>query len=60
MRVEMAKEYSSAVSSHKETKSDYSSRISSVLSLRYSSSPFMSHNSSDDEDSHRVEPYLYI
>ena len=61
MRVEMAEEeYSSAMSSHEETESDDSSRTSSVLSLRYSSSPFMNHNSSsDDEDSHRVEPYLY-
>ena len=60
MRVEMAEEeYSSAVSSHEETESDDSSRTSSVLSLRYSSSPFMSHNSSSDKDSHRVEPYLY-
>ena len=48
------------VSSHEETESDDSSRTSSVLILRYSSSPFMSHNSSpDDKDSHRVEPYRY-
>ena len=57
--VEMAEEeYSSATV---ETENDDSSRTSSILSLRYSSSPFESHNSSSDsdEDSHRVEPYLY-
>ena len=56
-------EDSSALSSHDETENDYSSRSSSVLSLRYSSSPFASHNSSSDDDgdsdSHRIEPYLY-
>ena len=47
-------------------KNDDSSCASSVLSLRYSSSPFESHNSSSDRSSHensdddgRVEPYLY-
>ena len=60
MRIDMAEEeYSSAVSSHEETKSDDLSRTSSAVSFRLSSSSFMSHNSSDDEDSHRVEPYLY-
>ena len=46
------------MSSHGETENDDSSRASSILSLRY---PFVSHNSSsdDDEDSHRVEPHLY-
>ena len=55
-------EYSSvAVSSHDGTENDDSSRTSSILSLCYSSSPFVSHNSSsdDNEDSHRVEAYLY-
>ena len=61
VELEMAEEeYSSAVSSREETESDDSSRTSSVVSLHYSSSPFMSHSScSDDEDLHRVEPYLY-
>lgn len=55
------KECSSVVSSsYDEPENDDSSWTSSVLSLRYSSSLFESHNSSsDDEDSHRVEPYLY-
>ena len=51
-RVEMAEEeYSSVVSSHEETESDDSSWTSSIPS------PSMSHNSSDDEDYHGVEPY---
>ena len=51
-------EYSSTTD---EAGSKDSSRTSSVLSLCYSSSPFDSHNSTfdTDEDSHRVEPYLY-
>ena len=50
-------ESTSAVESGTE---DSSSR-SSVLSLRYSSSPFVDHNSSSDSDegSRRAEPYLY-
>ena len=49
----MAEEYSLvAMSSHNKTENDLS-RTSNILSLRYSSSPFMSHNSSsDNEDSH--------
>lgn len=41
--------------------SEVSSHTSSVLSLRYSSSPFASQSNTSDseEDSHRVEPYLY-
>ena len=44
-----------------EAESEDSSRSSSTLSLRYSSSPFDSCNSTSDadEDSHRVEPYMY-
>ena len=49
------------MSSHNVTENDDQSQTSSVPSLCYSSSPFVSHNSSsdDDEDSHRVESYLY-
>ena len=57
--VEMSEEEYSSTSD--EASSVDSSRTSSVLSLHYSSSPFESHNSTSDtdEDSHRVEPYLY-
>ena len=53
----MEEEHSSTTD---EAESEGSSRSSSTLSLRYSSSPFESGNSTDaDEDSHRVEPYMY-
>ena len=47
-----------------EAENDDSSCASSVLSLRYSSSPFESHNSSSDshensDNDGRVEPYQY-
>ena len=54
-------EYNSVISAADGTENEESSPASSVLSLRYSSSPFDSHNSSSDSDesSHKVQPYLY-
>ena len=52
------KEYRSTMDN---AENKYLSRTSSALSLRYSSSQFDSHNSASDtdEESRRVEPYLY-